>query len=175
MRDAVIVQAVRTPVGKGKPGGALHPVHPVDLLAHSLREVVARSGIDPSLIDDGALNVVVVCGGPTGIESVGALAELYRSNFAADYPTLPQERARLILVEAGPDLFPMFKQDIRDYTRRELEKRGVAVSPYSVALAWNGGIKAVTAARPPASAVDYATRAANLAADIGRGRLADAR
>ena len=34
MRDAVIVDAVRTPVGKGKPGGALHDVHPVDLLAH---------------------------------------------------------------------------------------------------------------------------------------------
>jgi hypothetical protein len=62
-----------------------------------------------------------------------------------------------------------------DWIKGELEKRGVTVSPYSVALAWNGGIKAVTAVRPPASAVDYATRAANLAADIGRGQLADAR
>ncbi|MBD0321860.1 MAG: thiolase family protein [Aldersonia sp.] len=52
MRDAVIVEAVRTPIGKGKPTGALHDVHPVDLLAHSLREVVARTGIDPALIDD---------------------------------------------------------------------------------------------------------------------------
>ncbi|MBF6437673.1 thiolase family protein [Nocardia cyriacigeorgica] len=52
MRDAVIVEAVRTPIGKGKPNGALHDVHPVDLLAHSLRAVVERSGIDPELIDD---------------------------------------------------------------------------------------------------------------------------
>ncbi len=53
MRDAVIVEAVRTPVGRGKPGkGALNPIHPVDLLAHSLREVVDRSGIDPERIDD---------------------------------------------------------------------------------------------------------------------------
>jgi acetyl-CoA acyltransferase len=52
MRDAVIVEAVRTPIGKGKPNGALHNVHAVDLLAHSLREVVDRSGIDPALIDD---------------------------------------------------------------------------------------------------------------------------
>ncbi|NVN50112.1 thiolase family protein [Mycolicibacterium hippocampi] len=51
-RDAVIVAAVRTPIGKGKANGALHDVLPVDLLAHSLREVVNRTGIDPVLIDD---------------------------------------------------------------------------------------------------------------------------
>jgi acetyl-CoA acyltransferase len=51
-RDAVIVAAVRTPVGKGKANGALHGVLPADLLAHSLREVVARTGIDPVEIDD---------------------------------------------------------------------------------------------------------------------------
>ncbi|MFM9446476.1 thiolase family protein [Streptomyces acidiscabies] len=52
MRDAVIVEAVRTPVGKGKPGGSLSHVHPVDLLAHTLRTLVDRSGIDPALVDD---------------------------------------------------------------------------------------------------------------------------
>jgi len=82
---------------------------------------------DPSVVDDGALNIVVVGGGPTGVESVGALAELYRSNFAEDFPDVPQEKARLILVEAGPTVFAMFKQDIRDYTKRALEKRGVEV------------------------------------------------
>ena len=51
-RDAVIVGAVRTPVGKGKPSGALHDVLPADLLAHSLREVVARTGVDPAVVDD---------------------------------------------------------------------------------------------------------------------------
>ncbi|MFI2301047.1 thiolase family protein [Actinacidiphila glaucinigra] len=52
MRDAVIVEAVRTPIGKGKPGGALAGTHPVELLAHTLRELVGRSGIDPALVDD---------------------------------------------------------------------------------------------------------------------------
>ncbi|MFC9553184.1 thiolase family protein [Rhodococcus sp. NPDC056960] len=52
MRDAVIVEAVRTPIGKGKPSGALHGAHPVDLLAHSLSALVERTGIDPALIDD---------------------------------------------------------------------------------------------------------------------------
>lgn len=51
-RDAVIVGAVRTPIGKGKANGALHGVLPADLLAHSLRELTARTGVDPVLVDD---------------------------------------------------------------------------------------------------------------------------
>ncbi|MBX8690972.1 acetyl-CoA C-acyltransferase [Mycobacterium sp. 20091114027_K0903767] len=51
-RDAVIVGAVRTPIGKGKANGALHGVLPADLLAHSLRELIARTGVDPALVDD---------------------------------------------------------------------------------------------------------------------------
>jgi NADH:ubiquinone reductase (H+-translocating) len=82
---------------------------------------------DAALVEDGALNVVVVGGGPTGVESVGALAELYRAEFAKDYPSMPQEKARLMLVEAGPELFAMFKADIRTYTKRVLEKRSVEV------------------------------------------------
>ncbi|UCZ90902.1 acetyl-CoA C-acyltransferase [Gordonia hongkongensis] len=58
MRSAVIFDAVRTPIGKGKPTGALHDVHPVDLLAHSLRAVVDRSGVDPELVDDVITGVV---------------------------------------------------------------------------------------------------------------------
>ena len=50
MRDAVIVEAVRTPVGKRK--GALAGVHPVDLSAHILRAVAERAGIDPAVVDD---------------------------------------------------------------------------------------------------------------------------
>ncbi|MFJ5707092.1 thiolase family protein [Streptomyces sp. NPDC093105] len=52
MRDAVIVEAVRTPIGKGKPGGSLAHVHPVALLSHTLRALVERSGVDPALVDD---------------------------------------------------------------------------------------------------------------------------
>ncbi|MBL7492056.1 thiolase family protein [Frankia sp. AgB1.9] len=52
MRDAVIIDAVRTPIGRGKPGGALAGVHPVDLHAHAIRSLVERTGIDPALVDD---------------------------------------------------------------------------------------------------------------------------
>jgi len=50
MRDAVIVEAVRTPVGKRK--GGLSGVHPADLSAHVLNSLVQRAGVDPSVVDD---------------------------------------------------------------------------------------------------------------------------
>jgi acetyl-CoA acyltransferase len=61
-RDAVIVAAVRTPVGKGKANGALHDVLPADLLAHSLRSVVERTGVDPVLVDDVIAGAVTQAG-----------------------------------------------------------------------------------------------------------------
>jgi acetyl-CoA acyltransferase len=50
MRDAVIVEAVRTPVGKRN--GGLSGVHPADLSAAVLRALADRTGIDPTLVDD---------------------------------------------------------------------------------------------------------------------------
>jgi len=52
MTRAVVVDVVRTPSGRGKPGGALSGVHPVDLLAQTLRRLIERTGIDPALVDD---------------------------------------------------------------------------------------------------------------------------
>ena len=99
---------------------------------------------DPDIVDDGALTVVVVGGGPTGVETAGALAELYRANFDKDYPQLPQEKARIVLVEAGDEIFAMFKPNLRKYARDALETRTVevmtgervqSVSPTRVTLA----------------------------------------
>jgi NADH dehydrogenase len=98
----------------------------------------------PELVDDGALNVVVVGGGPTGVETAGALAELYRANLAKDYRDIPKDKARIVLVEAGPALFAMFKESLQEYTQAALEKRTVevrtgtavkSVSPTRVTLA----------------------------------------
>ncbi len=50
MRDAVIVGAVRTPVGRRK--GGLSEIHPVDLSAHVLRVLAERTGLDPAYVDD---------------------------------------------------------------------------------------------------------------------------
>lgn len=79
MRDAVIVEAVRTPIGKGRPGGALSGVHPVDLLAHSLAELIERTGIDPALVDD-------VIGGVVGQVGEQSTNITRRAALAAGFP-----------------------------------------------------------------------------------------
>jgi len=98
----------------------------LQLKQHVLRRWEAADR-DPSLVEDGALHVVVVGGGPTGVESIGALAELYHSDFAKDYPTLPAAEARLTLVEAAPTLFTMFEPELQEYARETLEGWGVEV------------------------------------------------
>jgi len=52
MNTAVIIDAVRTPVAKGKPGGAYSEIHPVELHATALRALVEPTGIDPGVVDD---------------------------------------------------------------------------------------------------------------------------
>jgi acetyl-CoA C-acetyltransferase len=52
MQSAVIVDVVRTPRGKGKPGGALSGIHPQELLAGVLRELEKRTGLDPADVED---------------------------------------------------------------------------------------------------------------------------
>ena len=52
MRDAVLVDAVRTPSGRGKTDGQLAGIHPARLLATTLRTLVDRNGLDPAVIDD---------------------------------------------------------------------------------------------------------------------------
>jgi len=66
MSTAVIVDALRTPSGKGKPGGALSDQHPVDLLGSVLAELVSRNDLDPALVDD----VIIGCLSQVGEQSV---------------------------------------------------------------------------------------------------------
>ncbi|MEU2506596.1 thiolase family protein [Streptomyces sp. NPDC007863] len=72
MRDAVIVDAVRTPVGKR--GGALSGIHAVDLSAHVLTALVERNGLDPATVDDVVWGTVSQVGEQSGV--VGRFAAL---------------------------------------------------------------------------------------------------
>jgi len=75
LRSAVIIDAVRSPLGRGKgpkdgkPGGALSSLHPAELLGQVMRQLVDRSGIDPELVDDvitGCVSQVGEQSGPVG-------------------------------------------------------------------------------------------------------------
>src|SRR3954464_10614268 len=79
MPDAVIVDAVRSPMGRGKQGGALSSVHPADLLAAVLVGLVERTGIDPGTVDD----VMVGCVGGAGEQSATPGRQAW---LAAGYP-----------------------------------------------------------------------------------------
>ena len=72
MRDAVIVDAVRTPVGKRN--GMLSSVHPTDLSAHVLKALAARTNLDPALVDDVVWGCVSQVGEQTGC--IGRFAAL---------------------------------------------------------------------------------------------------
>jgi len=139
--------------------GAAENAFPMYTLPHAIRlksHILERweaADRDPSLVADGALNVVVVGGGPTGIETAGAVAELYRGDFSRDYRNVSQDDARVTLVEAGPELFPMFKPKLREYATKALEDRTVevktgslvaSVSPTRVTLKTGEELKAHT-------------------------------
>ncbi|CAH0155652.1 MULTISPECIES: thiolase family protein [unclassified Microbacterium] len=56
--EAVVVDVVRTPVGRGKPGGVLSEVHPVDLAAGVLQQILERNGLESTQVDDVLLGCV---------------------------------------------------------------------------------------------------------------------
>ncbi len=79
MNQAYIVDAVRTGSGKGKPGGALSGVHPVDLLATVLESLVERNGLDAAQVDD----VIAGCVTQAGEQAVNVARNAV---FAAGFP-----------------------------------------------------------------------------------------
>jgi NADH:ubiquinone reductase (H+-translocating) len=73
------------------------------------------------------LNFVVVGGGPTGVETAGAIAELAKRALAADFRSVDPRCARIILLEAGPRLLAPFDPALSEAARRSLEQLGVEV------------------------------------------------
>ena len=73
------------------------------------------------------LTFVVVGGGPTGIETSGALAELISHVMKKEYPALDIREARVLLLEAGSALIASFPDGLRQATLRLLEKKNVEV------------------------------------------------
>lgn len=96
------------------------------LRAHVLRQF-ERAAVAPELVDDGALNVVIAGGGPTGVELAGGLVELYQRVLDRDFPTIDVRRARVVLVEPTDRLLAAFHPRLAERARRTLTARGVEV------------------------------------------------
>jgi NADH dehydrogenase len=80
---------------------------------------------DPKVVDDGALNFVIVGGGPTGTELAGALADMINLTMTREYTDLAVKRARIYLIEHGHSLLPPFSAEAHEYAARVLRQKGV--------------------------------------------------
>ncbi|HWK44848.1 MAG TPA: NAD(P)/FAD-dependent oxidoreductase [Stellaceae bacterium] len=86
----------------------------------------AESRTEPREIDR-LLTFVVIGGGPTGVELVGAIAELARSTLARDFRRIHPGSARILLCEAGPRLLGTFPEALSEYAADKLRQLGVDV------------------------------------------------
>lgn len=135
--DHLVVAAGSTTNFFGVEGAAEHafPLYTLSDAARLRNHVISRferAAIDPALIDRGELTLVVVGGGPTGVEVAGALAELIDAVLRDDYHHLDVDRARVVLLEQAHQLLTPFSPGSREYARQVLERRGVEVRPGTV-------------------------------------------
>jgi len=73
------------------------------------------------------LTIVIVGGGPTGVEMAGAVVELARKALAADFRAIDPRQTRVLLAEAGPRLLPSFPAPLSRYAEQTLRRLGVDV------------------------------------------------
>jgi NADH:ubiquinone reductase (H+-translocating) len=81
------------------------------------------------------LTFVVVGAGPTGVETVGQIAELAHTVLPRDYRSINTREARIVLLEGAPSVLPPFHKKLQQYAHRQLEKMGVEVHVNSLATA----------------------------------------
>jgi NADH dehydrogenase len=100
------------------------------------------------------LTIVIVGGGPTGVELAGALAELARRALARDFRVIDPRQTRVMLIEAGPRLLANFPEALSAYTQRALERLGVEVTlGQAVTHCDAGGVRLGDQAIPAATIV----------------------
>jgi NADH:quinone reductase (non-electrogenic) len=82
---------------------------------------------DPKLVEEGALNFVIVGAGPTGTEMAGALADMINETMPVEYPDLAVKAARVYLVDHGHAVLSAFSEKAHEYATRVLQRRGVQI------------------------------------------------
>jgi NADH:ubiquinone reductase (H+-translocating) len=176
--DALVLAAGSQPNFFHTPGAEEHafPLYCLDdaqRLRSRILSVFEEADRDPDLIAKGALNFVVVGGGPTGVELAGALADLVHQTMVGEFHNLPVTSAQIHIVDLGPTLLGPFSDSAHDYVAKVLARKGVQmhlgvavteIGPGHVTLAdgttirtrcvvWGGGIMA-----PPLATVSHLPR-----------------
>ena len=99
MREAVVVDVVRTPSGRGKIGGMLSGIHPIDLLASTLVALLERTGVDPGMVED----VIGGCVTQTGQQGANITLDAMSAGAVAII-TKPTVKLKSFLEESAAEL-----------------------------------------------------------------------
>lgn len=165
--DFLVLAAGSRPNFFGTPGAEanafpLYSLRQAENLRSRILAVFESADRDPSLIEKGALNFVIVGSGPTGTEIAGALADMIHDTMETEYRDLPVRQAKIFLVDHGKAVLGPFTQKSQLYAAKILEQRGVQLrlgvlvkeaTPDSAVLSdgtkipthcviWAGGLKA---------------------------------
>jgi NADH dehydrogenase len=160
----------------------LYSLNDAERLRSRILKVFEDADRNPAIIDQGALNFVIVGAGPTGTEMAGTLAEMIHHTMSAEYKDLKVTAARVYLIDHGHAVLGSFSERAHEYAARVLKRDGVQIrlgtsvqeiGPGHVVLSdgtkimthvviWGGGLKA-------------APLAANVGLPVGRSGRVDVR
>jgi NADH dehydrogenase len=169
--DALVLAAGSAPNFFGTPGAAENsfPLYSLDhatRLRSRILGLLEQVDRDPSLVDRGALNIIIVGGGPTGVEVAGALGDLVQHTVPSEYRNIDTSKARICLFDHGDALLKPFSDKAHAYVAKVLEDKGVEIhlgtgvkevatghavfsdgtSIATRCVVWGGGIKAAAVA-----------------------------
>jgi NADH:ubiquinone reductase (H+-translocating) len=103
----------------------LYSIQEAQQLRSRILTVFEESDREPKRAEQGALNFVIVGGGPTGVEMAGSLADLIRLTMTREYTDLAVKYAQVYLIDHGHALLGAFSEEAHDYASRVLLKKGV--------------------------------------------------
>ena len=128
--DALVLAAGSQPNFFGTPGAAEYtfPLYSLDdatTLRSRILGLLEQVDRNPTLVDRGALNFVIVGGGPTGVEVAGALADMINITVPVEYRTLDASTAHIHLLDYGDALLRAFSEKAHGYVAKVLQERKV--------------------------------------------------
>ncbi|MGZ4258942.1 MAG: NAD(P)/FAD-dependent oxidoreductase [Solirubrobacteraceae bacterium] len=130
--DVLVLAAGSQPNFFGTPGApeSSFPLYSLDdatRLRSRILGIFEQVDRDPKLIERGALNFVIVGGGPTGVEVAGAIADMLSVTVPATYQDLDAGAAQIHLLDYGDALLKPFSDKAHGYVAKVLEEKGVKI------------------------------------------------
>jgi NADH dehydrogenase len=119
------------------------------LMAFETAEREAYAGGQPSV----PLNFVVIGGGPTGVELAGAISDISKRYMESDFRAIDPTKARIILLEGGPRVLPVYPEDLSASAQRQLTDMGVEVRTNAMVTNVEPGLVTVGKEKIPAAVI----------------------